>query len=58
VDPDGLDAQELALLRREAAAAVGQVVAEELRNAGLTVEWDGSPDRAVAVVGLDWKRRR
>jgi hypothetical protein len=42
----------------EAAAAVGRVVAEELRNAGLTVEWDGSPDRAVGVVGLDWKRRR
>lgn len=42
----------------EAAAAVGAAIAEELRQAGLTVEWDGDPGRAVAVVGIDWKKRR
>lgn len=38
--------------------AVGEVIAEELRRAGLKVEWDGDPSRAIGVVEIDWKRRR
>src|SRR5262249_46017524 len=38
----------------EAAVAIGRAIAEELRKAGLTVEWNGSSDQAVGVVGLDW----
>jgi len=42
----------------EAITAVGQIIAEQLRKAGLKVQWNGSPSQAVGVVGLDWKRRR
>nr|WSW69608.1 hypothetical protein OG461_27320 [Streptomyces sp. NBC_00995] len=38
-------------------AAVGQEVAAVLREAGLSVEWDGSPDRAIELTGLDWRKR-
>ncbi|ASU56810.1 DUF6891 domain-containing protein [Nocardiopsis dassonvillei] len=38
-------------------AAVGEEVAEALRAHGLTVEWDGDPDRKLHV-GMDWNRRR
>ncbi|MEU8504394.1 hypothetical protein AB0C40_06575 [Streptomyces brevispora] len=38
-------------------AAVGREVAEVLGEAGLTVEWDGSPDRAIELTGLDWRKR-
>lgn len=38
-------------------AAVGREVAAELGEAGLTVEWDGSPDRAIELTGLDWRKR-
>lgn len=37
--------------------AVGHEVADALRAAGLGVEWDGSPDRAVELTGLDWRKR-
>jgi hypothetical protein len=42
----------------EAITEVGRVVAEELRKAGLKVQWNGDPGQAVGVVRLDWKRRR
>lgn len=41
----------------ETTVAVGREVAEALGDAGLTVEWDGSPDRAIALTGLDWRKR-
>ncbi|WP_329542061.1 hypothetical protein OG345_29615 [Streptomyces sp. NBC_01220] len=41
----------------ETAAAVGREVAAVLGEAGLTVEWDGSPDRAIELTGLDWRKR-
>ncbi len=42
----------------EATAEVGKRVAEELREAGLQVEWDGDPDKTILVTGLKWLRRR
>ncbi|MFF7727819.1 DUF6891 domain-containing protein [Streptomyces sp. NPDC008001] len=41
----------------EATAAVGREVAAALVAAGLTVRWDGDPDRAIRVEPLDWRRR-
>ncbi|MFE9818761.1 DUF6891 domain-containing protein [Streptomyces sp. NPDC005773] len=41
----------------ETAAAVGREVAAVLGEAGLTVEWDGSADRAIELTGLDWRKR-
>ncbi|MGW2176899.1 DUF6891 domain-containing protein [Streptomyces sp. NPDC001732] len=41
----------------ETTAAVGREVVRALDEAGLTVEWDGSPDTAINVVGLDWRKR-
>lgn len=41
----------------ETTAAVGREVAAALGEAGLTVEWDGSPDRAIELTGLDWRKR-
>ncbi|MEU1495499.1 hypothetical protein ABZ456_35280 [Streptomyces sp. NPDC005776] len=41
----------------ETTAAVGREVAAVLGEAGLTVEWDGSPDRAIELTGLDWRKR-
>ncbi|MFI6640164.1 DUF6891 domain-containing protein [Streptomyces sp. NPDC050504] len=41
----------------ETTEAVGHEVAHALRAAGLTVEWDGSPDRAIELTGLDWRKR-
>lgn len=38
-------------------AAVGEEVAEALRAHGLTVEWDGDPERKLHVL-MDWGRRR
>lgn len=38
-------------------AAVGREVVEALRAGGLTVRWNGSPDDAIRVTGLDWRRR-
>ncbi|WP_306371499.1 hypothetical protein [Nocardiopsis sp. CC223A] len=38
-------------------AAVGAEVAEALRAHGLTVHWDGDPERRIEV-GMDWSRRR
>ncbi len=42
----------------EATAEVGKQVAEELRQAGLQVEWDGDPGKTILVTGLKWQRRR
>jgi hypothetical protein len=39
-------------------AVVGRELADVLKRAGFTVEWDGDPDSRVLVIGLDWKRRR
>ncbi|MYQ79420.1 MULTISPECIES: DUF6891 domain-containing protein [unclassified Streptomyces] len=41
----------------ERTAAVGREVAAALGEAGLTVEWDGSPDKAIQLTGLDWRKR-
>ncbi|MFI8323122.1 DUF6891 domain-containing protein [Streptomyces sp. NPDC085529] len=38
-------------------AAVGAEVAEALRCQGLAVEWDGDPQAAILVTGLNWRRR-
>lgn len=38
-------------------AAVGEEVAETLRAHGLTVDWDGDPERKLHV-RMDWSRRR
>lgn len=38
-------------------AAVGAEVAEALRTHGLTVHWDGDPERRIQV-DMDWSRRR
>ncbi|GGX72748.1 DUF6891 domain-containing protein [Streptomyces hiroshimensis] len=41
----------------ETAVAVGREVVAALTSAGLTVRWDGDPDRAIRVEPLDWRRR-
>ncbi|WP_326765204.1 hypothetical protein OG978_12005 [Streptomyces sp. NBC_01591] len=41
----------------DATAAVGREVVQALGEAGLTVEWDGSPDKAIELTGLDWRKR-
>ncbi|KAB8158914.1 hypothetical protein FH609_019820 [Streptomyces sp. 3MP-14] len=41
----------------ETTAAVGREVVAALTEEGLTVEWNGSPSAAIAVTGLDWRRR-
>ena len=38
-------------------AAVGREVTAALAEAGLTVEWDGSPGTSILVEGLDWRKR-
>ncbi|OOC52527.1 MULTISPECIES: DUF6891 domain-containing protein [Nocardiopsis] len=38
-------------------AAVGEETAETLRAHGLTVDWDGDPDRGL-LIPMDWSRRR
>ncbi|MEU3652758.1 helix-hairpin-helix domain-containing protein [Streptomyces sp. NPDC032161] len=41
----------------ETTTAVGREVAAALEGAGLTVKWDGSPDRAIELFPLDWRKR-
>ncbi|WP_405711978.1 MULTISPECIES: DUF6891 domain-containing protein [unclassified Streptomyces] len=41
----------------DATALVGREVVEALGDAGLMVEWDGSPDQAIELTGLDWRKR-
>ncbi|MER7723756.1 hypothetical protein [Streptomyces sp. NPDC096323] len=41
----------------ETTAAVGREVVAVLAEAGLTVEWDGSPDQAIGLPALDWRKR-
>ncbi|MFE9725109.1 DUF6891 domain-containing protein [Streptomyces sp. NPDC005794] len=38
-------------------AAVGREVADALGEAGLPVEWDGSPDTSILVPLTDWRKR-
>ncbi|WP_327233619.1 hypothetical protein OG349_06200 [Streptomyces sp. NBC_01317] len=38
-------------------AAIGREVVAALEAAGLPVEWDGDPGRAVIVTPVDWRRR-
>lgn len=40
------------------AVEVGREVRDVLRAHGLDVRWNGSIDHRIAVVGLEWKRRR
>ncbi|MFF4529852.1 DUF6891 domain-containing protein [Streptomyces sp. NPDC001407] len=42
---------------REAVAEVGRDVVDALTEAGLTVSWDGDPERSISLAGLDWRRR-
>ncbi|MER7112420.1 DUF6891 domain-containing protein [Streptomyces sp. NPDC000229] len=41
----------------ETTAAVGREVVAALAEEGLTVDWNGSPERAIIVTGLDWRKR-
>ncbi|GAA2100889.1 hypothetical protein GCM10009759_34050 [Kitasatospora saccharophila] len=41
----------------ETTAAVGREVVAALTGAGLTAVWNGGPDDAIRVTGLDWRRR-
>jgi hypothetical protein len=36
---------------------VGRVIAEEVHNAGLRVDWDGSFGRRIRIPAFDWKKR-
>ncbi|MFH8785433.1 DUF6891 domain-containing protein [Streptomyces roseoverticillatus] len=51
---DGKDGEEGG---KETAAAVGREVVAALTTAGLSVKWDGDPDRAIRVEPLEWRRR-
>ncbi|MEU2020882.1 hypothetical protein ABZ565_01695 [Streptomyces sp. NPDC016469] len=41
----------------ETTAAVGREVVAALGEAGLAAEWDGSPDQAIELTDLDWRKR-
>ncbi|MEU6716511.1 hypothetical protein ABZ897_34025 [Nonomuraea sp. NPDC046802] len=41
----------------DAAASIGRQVRAALEAAGLAVEWNGDPSRAMTVTPLDWRRR-
>ncbi|MCX5396606.1 hypothetical protein [Streptomyces sp. NBC_00102] len=41
----------------ETTSATGHEVATALRDAGLAVEWDGDPSKAIEVAVPDWRRR-
>lgn len=41
----------------EESAAIGREVVAALTEAGLDTEWDGSPDRAIHIVDMDWRKR-
>ncbi|OKK08236.1 hypothetical protein AMK26_04260 [Streptomyces sp. CB03234] len=41
----------------ETTAAIGREVVAALGEEGLTVDWDGSPEQAIIVTGLDWRKR-
>ncbi|MFI6771328.1 DUF6891 domain-containing protein [Streptomyces sp. NPDC050355] len=38
-------------------AEIGRAVAAALGEAGLSVRWDGDPDRVIEVTPLDWRKR-
>ncbi|RSM84873.1 hypothetical protein DMH25_45200 [Streptomyces sp. WAC 01325] len=41
----------------ETTAGIGQEVVAALDAAGLSTQWDGSPDTSIGVTPLDWRRR-
>jgi hypothetical protein len=41
----------------ETTTHVGREVVAALTDAGLSVEWDGDPSRAITVTALDWRKR-
>ncbi|MGW1888724.1 DUF6891 domain-containing protein [Streptomyces sp. NPDC002004] len=41
----------------ETTRAIGHEVVAALTAAGLTTEWNGSPDTGIEVTGLDWRKR-
>ncbi|MFC1443165.1 hypothetical protein ABUW04_33505 [Streptacidiphilus sp. N1-10] len=41
----------------EAATVIGREVVAAVAATGLPVEWDGSPERAITVTPLNWRRR-
>ncbi|MET7757444.1 hypothetical protein ABZT27_22470 [Streptomyces sp. NPDC005389] len=41
----------------ETTTAIGHEVVAALEATGLPTEWDGTPDRAIALTPLDWRRR-
>lgn len=42
----------------ESFTRIGSEVAERLRSAGFSVDWDGDPNRRIEVTGLRWQKRR
>jgi hypothetical protein len=38
--------------------AIGAEAAAELAGVGLTVDWNGDPNRRVEVIGMQWQKRR
>lgn len=36
---------------------VGRIIVEEVRHAGLRVEWEGSFNQRIRIPGFDWKKR-
>ncbi|MFE5941749.1 DUF6891 domain-containing protein [Streptomyces sp. NPDC056480] len=41
----------------ETTTAIGREVVAALEATGLPTEWDGTPDRAITLTPLDWRRR-
>lgn len=37
--------------------SIGEEVANALTAAGLTVDWDGTPERALKIPAMDWRKR-
>ncbi|MFF3112094.1 DUF6891 domain-containing protein [Kitasatospora sp. NPDC057904] len=52
--PDGEGSADAAALRT---VGIGREVVAALTAEGLSVEWDGSPDRAILVAPLEWLNR-
>lgn len=36
---------------------IGALIADELRRAGFSIEWNGTSDQRICVQDIDWKRR-
>lgn len=50
------DAEAARRVRIETDGTVGTIVADALREQGLTVDWDGNPDARLAVLITDWRK--